>query len=100
VVFVKVSINDSISYFWILPLLIIIECLLYRPFLPLSKVEGHSSGAVVDFCCVNGNNYEDSLFLGPSSSRPKWQHVISVGRDKRCLIQDFARYVLILLSSL
>ncbi len=115
---------------------------LYRPFMPLSVVEGHKEGAVTDFAWLEtpqvelsprnrspfesrkqrheGNDKsKDSSEHYDASSRARgrkhhqdaehyidvfqdekpvitwathiWQHVISVGRDGRCLLQSLVR---------
>jgi len=114
----------------------------YRPYMPLSVVEGHRDGAVTDFAWLDtplppppprrGRSRQtrgaeppegttssafssrlpgttlhdvDSILYDNSEHRggggeeddPQrrpvgiWQHVLSVGRDGRCLIQSFAR---------
>ena len=56
----------------------------HRPFLALSRVEGHLSGAVVDFSCLP-KAVSDEIGV-----RAFWQYILSVGRDGRCLIQNLA----------
>lgn len=68
----------------------------YRPFTPLSIVEGHKEGAVVDFLWLDTPDFEDketffSRKFDESALKGTWQHVLSVGRDGRCLVQSFAR---------
>jgi WD repeat-containing protein 24 len=107
----------------------------YRPFMPLSVVEGHKEGAVTDFDWLDtpqrltprldahdrrgrrartsleskegstsrlqgSASHEVDSILYDNSERGDddvdkpvniWQHVLSVGRDGRCLIQSFAR---------
>jgi WD repeat-containing protein 24 len=102
----------------------------YRPFMPLSVVDGHKELAVADFDWLDtpqnksgqpttGRSSSDSRrnrSHGPSSSRIHgsssdadtgqfelgeaddadkdvgiWQHVLTVGRDGRCLLQSLAR---------
>ena len=57
----------------------------HRPFLALSKVEGHISGAVVDFVCLPKPMSDEMGVIA------MWQHTLSVGRDGRCLIQSLAK---------
>jgi WD40 repeat protein len=105
----------------------------HRPFMPLSVVEGHREGAVMDFDWLDTpqpkqndtgrslstarmlstidlkgdkrggssrlqgstNEADSTRDTGEADEYDKpigiWQHVISVGRDGRCLLQSFVR---------
>jgi hypothetical protein len=83
----------------------------HRPYMPLSVVEGHKEGAVVDFDwldtpqndkslgAVNVSSHEvDSILYDGNGQTDEiegsfriWQHVISVGRDGCCLVQSLVR---------
>lgn len=93
----------------------------HRPYMPLSVVEGHQEGAVVDFDWLDTPKSRDARFavsdvtstsripgvsshevdsiLYDSSGMPRnesapcrfWQHVISVGRDGNCFVQSLVR---------
>ncbi len=68
-----------------------------RPFMPLSIVEGHSEGAVLDFLWLDTPEIEDNCYIPSSYDENKrslagtWQHVLSVGKDGRCIVQSLAR---------
>lgn len=86
-----------------------------RPFMPVCILEGHTEGAVPDFEWIDtptpdaespGNNKRannvrahqqgDSSQYDPSEQESDqglnfWQHILSVGRDGRCLVQSFVR---------
>ena len=82
----------------------------HRPYMPLSIVEGHKDGAVVDFdwletpqlssalnsptdAPVKGiqSNEMGSILVENGSNARIWQHVISVGRDGNCFVQSLVR---------
>lgn len=68
----------------------------HRPFMPLSIVEGHTEGAVTDFLWLDTPEIEDTqTYFGrridESNLKGTWQHVLSIGRDGRCLVQSFAK---------
>lgn len=71
----------------------------HRPFMPLSIIDGHTEGAVADFLWLDTPEVEeDEGFMFPSyygeskmSLTGTWQHVLSIGRDGRCIVQSFAR---------
>jgi WD repeat-containing protein 24 len=69
----------------------------HRPYMPLSVVEGHRDGTVVDFDWLDtpqpsyGIHFGDLNRYGSSGPAQLWQHVISVGRDGHCLIQSLVR---------
>jgi WD repeat-containing protein 24 len=82
----------------------------YRPYMPLSIVEGHQDGAVVDFDWLETpqlssatyfptdapskgiqSNEMGSFFVEDGHRARIWQHVISVGRDGNCLVQSLVR---------
>jgi WD repeat-containing protein 24 len=76
----------------------------HRPYMPLSIVEGHQDGAVVDFDWLETPqqslirqglalaSHEVNLFSVEQDSRARiWQHVISVGRDGNCYVQSLVR---------
>lgn len=78
----------------------------HRPFMPLSVVEGHEE-AVADLHWLDtpiheGKAFSSALSPGDFESRYSsltetqvggriWQHVLSVGKDGRCLIQSLVR---------
>jgi WD repeat-containing protein 24 len=70
-----------------------------RPFMPLSVLDGHRDGAINDFewvetpCPFSKTIDLASVTTDLSSQAPGtiWQHVVSVGRDGRCLLQSFVR---------
>jgi len=90
----------------------------YRPFMPLAIVEGHEEGAVTDFVWLDfSSQYIDSsknftlyndhyrsnfttggVIVDKNKSETNsedemvgaWQHILSVGRDGQCLLQNFA----------
>lgn len=77
----------------------------HRPFLALSKVEGHEEGAVTDFVCLSQVFEETHIQHSKNQlmhSKYLWQHTLSVGRDGKCLIQNLARgmYVTSLFNTL
>ena len=71
----------------------------HRPFMPLSIVEGHKDGAVTDFLWLDSPEIEEEEgYILPayddgkiSSLAGTWQHVLSIGKDGRCIVQSFAR---------
>lgn len=76
----------------------------HRPYMPLSIVEGHKDGAVVDFDWLETPqksvarqglalaSNDVNLFSVEHDSRARiWQHVISVGRDGNCFVQSLVR---------
>jgi WD repeat-containing protein 24 len=93
----------------------------HRPYMPLSVVEGHQEGAVVDFDWLDTpksrdarlvvtdaaltsripgvSSHEVDSILYDSSGIERnenapcrfWQHVISVGRDGNCIVQSLVR---------
>lgn len=70
----------------------------HRPFMPLSIVDGHKEGAVTDFLWLDTpDEYEDKDYdltnqdESALSLTGTWQHVLSIGRDGRCIVQSFAR---------
>ena len=63
----------------------------HRPFLALSRVEGHINGPVVDFDCLPKVHNDIIRNFGSGSYEAVWQHILSVGRDGRCLLQNLAR---------
>lgn len=84
----------------------------HRPYMPLSIVEGHQNGAVVDFDWLETPQTSSAIyfptdaptkgkqlasgemgsFLVDHDSRARiWQHVMSVGRDGNCLVQSLVR---------
>ena len=77
----------------------------HRPYMPLSIVEGHEDGAVVDFEWLETpqtsltttqnfplvSNEMDSFVANYSPAARIWQHVISVGRDGHCFVQSLVR---------
>ena len=93
----------------------------HRPFMPLSVVEGHQEGAVVDFDWLDTPTSRNSRFASPDATTTAripgasshevdsilydssdmkrnekspchtWQHVISVGRDGNCFVQSLVR---------
>jgi hypothetical protein len=113
----------------------------HRPFMPLSVVEGHREGAVMDFDWLDTpqpkqndtgrslstarmlstidlkgdkrggssrlqgstNEADSTRDTGEADEYDKpigiWQHVISVGRDGRCLLQSFVRGKIVLYRS-
>lgn len=60
----------------------------HRPFMPLSVVMGHSEGAVTDFCWLQEKQPMSQILLGRGICTANKIHVLTVGRDGRCLIQD------------
>jgi hypothetical protein len=86
----------------------------HRPFMPLSIVNGHMIKSVADFIWLDTPDVEDdeSLFQTTLNSKRKsssffdytqevdentadlvgtWQHVLTVGKDGKCLVQSFCR---------
>lgn len=90
-----------------------------RPFLPISIVEGHVEGAVTDFIFINDASEDANVAFNRRSSVPSFPSskttpstrmlsnaydavvstqkerghrsmILSVGRDGRCLLQDFS----------
>jgi len=76
--------------------------------MPLSVVERHVEGVVTDFLWLDTpdpNGVEgartpllaatrskmDYYWAPPGILEETWQHVLSVGRDRQCLLQTFAR---------
>ncbi len=68
----------------------------HRPYMPLSIVEGHKEGAVTDFLWLDTPEIEEDVAYSTrkqdeSYLEGTWQHVLSIGRDGRCIVQSFAR---------
>lgn len=86
----------------------------HRPFMPLSIVDGHRIKSVADFIWLDTPDVEEGgggISRGAMSSRRNssffsyiqdtdnttgslsgtWQHVLTVGKDGKCLVQSFCR---------
>lgn len=72
----------------------------HRPYMPLSIVDGHEDGAVIDFIWLDtpeiDEDQDEGIFLpghedNKSSLTGTWQHALSIGRDGRCIVQSFAK---------
>ncbi|KAL7573899.1 hypothetical protein ACA910_001913 [Epithemia clementina (nom. ined.)] len=74
----------------------------HRPYMPLSIIEGHKEGAVTDLAWLDSSSVAQDVAsarscvvpLEESAAVPRtgiWQHILSVGKDGRCLVQSLAK---------